>query len=126
MTSAFAFRPCHRLRLAADFKRVYQRGRRLGDDLFGLSTLPNELGFARLGMAVSTRSVGNSVRRNRVRRIIREVFRVQRPALPPLDFVITSRAAARAAVRPQIVDSLERLFGQAARKAAASGTRRDS
>ena len=119
MTSAFAFRPCHRLRRAADFERVYRGGRRSGDALFGLSALPNKLGFARLGMSVSTRSVGNAVRRNRVRRIIREVFRAQRPTLPALDLVVTSRPAARAAERPDIVGSLERLFGQAARKAGA-------
>ena len=125
MTAAFALRPCHRLRRAADFERIYRSGRRSGDALFGLNALPNDLGFARLGMSVSTRTVGNAVRRNRVRRIIREVFRARRPALPALDLVVTSRPAARAAVPSDIVDSLERLFGQAARQAGFAGPRHD-
>ena len=107
------FRPCHRLRSAADFERVYRSGKRAGDSLFAVNALANEVGFARLGMSVSTRTVGNSVRRNRVRRIIREVFRERRPDLPGVDLVVTSRPGARGAERPAIVTSLERLIERA-------------
>jgi ribonuclease P protein component len=105
------------LRSAADFERVYRTGPRAGDGLFAVNALANELGHARLGMSVSTRTVGNSVRRNRVRRLIREVFRVRRPQLPALDLVVTTRPGARGAERPALVTSLERLIEQAARKA---------
>jgi ribonuclease P protein component len=105
------------LRSTADFERVYRAGRRAGDGLFAVNALPNELGHARLGMSVSTRTVGNSVRRNRVRRLIREVFRVRRPQLPALDLVVTSRPGARGAERSALMTSLERLIEQAARKA---------
>jgi ribonuclease P protein component len=107
------FRPCHRLRSAADFERVYRSGKRAGDGLFAVYALSNELGFARLGMSVSTRTVGNAVRRNRVRRIIREVFRERQRELPGVDFVVTSRPGARDALRPAIVTSLERLIERA-------------
>ncbi len=107
------FRPCHRLRSAADFERVYRTGKRAGDGLFAVNALANELGFARLGMSVSTRTVGNAVRRNRVRRIIREVFRERQRELPGVDLVVTSRPGARDALRPAIVTSLERLFTKA-------------
>lgn len=109
------FRPCHRLTSGAEFERVYRSGRRAGDGLFAVNALPNDLGFARLGMSVSTRSVGNSVRRNRVRRIIRELFRERRPELPAVDLVVTSRPGARDAERPAIVTSLERLIERATR-----------
>jgi ribonuclease P protein component len=114
---SFSFRPCHRLRSAADFERVYRAGRRAGDSLFAVSALRNELGHARLGMSVSTRTVGDAVRRNRVRRLIREEFRVRRPQLPALDLVITTRPGARGVERPALLASLERLIEQAARKA---------
>jgi ribonuclease P protein component len=71
-------------------------------------------------MSVSTKTVGNAVRRNRVRRIIRELFRLRHATLPPLDFVVTSRPGARAADRPAIETSLERLLAEAARKLAAA------
>ena len=120
MTRPYSFRPCHRLRSAADFERVYRGGRRAGDGLFAVNALANDAGFARLGMSVSTRTVGNAVRRNRVRRIIRELFRLRQATLAPLDFVVTSRPGARAADRPAIETSLERLFAEAARKFAAA------
>ena len=116
MTKPYRFRPCHRLRSAADFERVYRSGRRAGDGLFAVNALANEIGFARLGMSVSTRTVGNAVRRNRVRRIIREMFRLRHPTLPPLDFVVTSRPGAREADRPAIETSLARLFAEATRE----------
>jgi ribonuclease P protein component len=116
---SYRFRPCHRLRAAADFERVYRSGRRAGDGLFAVNALANTFGFPRLGMSVSTRTVGNAVRRNRVRRIIREIFRERRTRLPAVDLVVTSRPGARDAQRPAIVTSLERLFDRATREAAA-------
>ena len=119
MTGPFSFRPNHRLLRGADFERVYRGGRRAGDGLFAVNALANDRGHARLGMSVSARTVGNAVRRNRVRRIIREVFRHERPGLPALDFVVTSRPGARAADRPAIATSLEQLFAEASRRCGA-------
>ena len=92
---------------------MYKGGQRAGDGLFAINALANGLGFARLGMSVSTRTVGNAVRRNRVRRIIREVFRERHAELPAVDLVVTSRPGARDAARPAIVTSLERLIERA-------------
>jgi ribonuclease P protein component len=125
VTHPYRFRPCHRLTSTAQFERVYRAGRRAGDGLFAVNALGNELGYARLGMSVSIKTVGNSVRRNRVRRIIREVFRHRHAAFPPLDFVVTSRPGARGADRPAIMTSLERLFAEAVRKLAAPAAPRN-
>ena len=48
-------------------------------------------------MAVGIRAAGNSVRRNRIRRLIRESFRMHRQELPAVDILVTARAAAAAA-----------------------------
>jgi ribonuclease P protein component len=71
-------------------------------------------------MSVSYRSVGKAVRRNYIRRLIREVFRHALTVLPPLDYVVTSRPGARAATEPDIVQSLERLLNDATRRAGAA------
>ena len=120
MIRPFRFRPCHRLRTAADFERVYRGGRRSGDSLFAVDALANDAGCARLGMSVSARTVGNAVRRNRVRRIVREIFRARRPMLPALDFVVTSRPGARDADRTAIETSLARLLAEATRRHASA------
>ena len=123
MTDLLHFRPCHKLRTPADFERVYRGGKRAGDGLFAVNALSNELGFARLGMSVSTRSAGNSVKRNRVRRLVREFFRLSRARLPALDYVVTSRPGVRGVDRALLLNTLERLFAEATRKAMTSGPR---
>ncbi|MBN1418156.1 MAG: ribonuclease P protein component [Planctomycetes bacterium] len=73
-----------RIRHASEFDRVFREGRRFacGDILFRYR--PTALPHPRLGIAVG-RAVGGSVRRNRIKRWIREAFRhakgrIERPA----------------------------------------------
>ncbi|TAK54757.1 MAG: ribonuclease P protein component [Gammaproteobacteria bacterium] len=115
-TSAqYGFRAAQKLRSAALFERVRKLGRRDGDALFGLQYAANDLGGARLGMAVGTRVAGSSVERNRLRRLIRESFRLHRLELPAMDFCVTARAGARDAASREVFASLERLWGRVRR-----------
>ncbi|MHC4810545.1 MAG: ribonuclease P protein component [Planctomycetota bacterium] len=83
-------RRAHRVRNRRDFEAVYAAGvsKRLGPLL--VHARPNGLGHARLGLAVPRR-LGSAPRRNRIRRRIREAFRLLRPELPPLDLVVHVR-----------------------------------
>jgi len=63
-------------------------------------------------MAVSTRAAGNAVGRNRLRRLIRESFRMHRHELPAVDVLVTARAAARAAPNREVFESLARLWNE--------------
>jgi ribonuclease P protein component len=71
---------------------------------------PNDRGEARIGMAVGVRAIGGAVHRNRLRRLIRESFRMHRQDLPAVDVFVTARAPARAAGNRDIFASLERLW----------------
>ena len=106
------FRSRHRLHSAPEFERVYKSGSRAGDALFGISALKNELGHARLGLSIGGKAVGNSVRRNRLRRVLREQFRLCQPDLPALDIVITARPGARNAPPGDVVHSICKLLTQ--------------
>jgi ribonuclease P protein component len=76
--------------------------------LFVVQRVNNEAGEARLGMAVGIRAAGNSVRRNRLRRLIRESFRMHRQELPAVDVLVTARPPATAASNREVFASLER------------------
>lgn len=52
--------------------------------------LPNDLGHPRLGLTVS-RKVGNAVRRNAIKRRLREAYRHTRHDLPATDLVVVVR-----------------------------------
>lgn len=103
-----------RLRRKGDFDAAYARGLRLGDGFFTVIALRNELGAPRLGLAVAVRAAGGAVPRNRLRRIIRESFRLHQKCLPALDLVVSVRPAARAAAASALQASLAALWRQVA------------
>lgn len=82
------FRPCERIRSGAEFRHVFRRGLRLDGPLFALVAVVNARGYNRLGLAAS-RKVGGAVQRNRAKRLLREVFRLNPTSGPePFDLVL--------------------------------------
>lgn len=51
----------------------------------------NELGHARLGLAISKRVSKRAVERNRIKRLLRESFRRVRHRLPAVDVMVMAR-----------------------------------
>lgn len=83
-----------RVRHRRDYARIQESGLRVHTDAFTLIASPRADGTeARLGCAVSRR-VGNAVVRNRVRRLLKEVFRRRASSLPAVDFVVIAKPSA--------------------------------
>ncbi len=97
-----------RLLSGAAFQRVFATRRVHGNAWFRMHYAPAEQ--ARLGMAVARKVSGKAVVRNRIRRQIRESFRLNRLALAPMDYVILARPAAAALDRAQLRHALEQLW----------------
>ncbi len=107
------FRAFEHVRLKREFDRVFQEGRAFELREISVRALPNGLGHARLGLCVSKRH-GNAVRRNRIKRLLREAYRLNRRALAvPCDLVIVPRTTWRnltlAAIEPVFREALSRI-----------------
>jgi len=116
----FSFPKELRLTRRPEFLRVQERGRKVDAGLFLALVLENPKPGAttRVGFTVSSK-VGNAVVRNRVRRRLRELFRVRRESLPKgLDMVLIARASAAKAETAAFVKSFERLEAALSRRTA--------
>lgn len=99
-----------RVRHGADFDRAYRRGRKLVNDCFSAAVVPSGLDHARIGLSVAARTGGNAVRRNRLRRMIRESFRLEQHRLPPTDIVVGLRNGSRGASAVALREALAALW----------------
>ena len=99
-----------RLRRRRDFNATRARGWRMGDGFFAVTATLNDAGTPRLGMAVAVKVAGGAVERNRIRRIIRESFRLHQREIPALDLVVSARARARDAGGKALHASLAALW----------------
>ena len=81
------------LRKASDFVLLTKQARIFKDSDFLIRYLNNHQGHARLGMAISRKRVKHAVKRNRIKRIIRETFRKYRLRLPNKDYMVSYRGA---------------------------------
>ena len=77
-----------------DFRRLYSRGKRAVSPTLVLYVQRNRSGCNRLGITVS-KKLGNAVARNKVRRRLREIYRLhERQIVRGYDLVVVSRVRA--------------------------------
>jgi ribonuclease P protein component len=80
-----------RVRSSRDVARIYEEKQRAGDEHLLVFGLRNDLGLTRFGLSVSKKH-GNSVKRARLKRLLREAFRLSQHDLPAgLDLVMIPR-----------------------------------
>jgi ribonuclease P protein component len=98
----------HRLLTAAQYQRVFKRcEHKAKDRLISVLAVANQLDYPRLGMVVSVKAAGNAVKRNRIKRLIRESFRLHQALLDGLDLVVLVRPGISSRSNQQIVSTLE-------------------
>lgn len=81
------FRPHERIRRRPEFQRVHERGARTAGRYMTALFLANGLSQGRLGI-IASRRLGGAIQRNRAKRLIREIFRLNKPLTAGWDLVV--------------------------------------
>jgi ribonuclease P protein component len=102
---------------SSDYTRINREGSRFRTPHFLIRTTGSPAGRLRLGI-VAGRKVGKACVRNRIKRKLREYFRLNRERLPPFaDVVFIPLAGAVSLSLRQLSDELDRFFKKASSKA---------
>jgi len=112
------FRPEDRVRRRADYLRIQSQGRKIHTAHFVLAVLPRQDAgpSCRLGITV-TRKVANAVGRNRIKRLMREVFRRNRGLFPPAcDVVAIAKGGADTLGYEGVLSEIARVLGDPGRR----------
>jgi ribonuclease P protein component len=102
-----------RLRQKADFERLLQQGTKRSLEGFTFYVGSSTSGRARLGILVSRRHAARATDRNRIKRFIREAFRVEQESIGPLDVLVRPPYEVRPSSR--MILRLRSLFGKLGR-----------
>lgn len=84
------FNKTRRLLKKAEYDHVFAQAKKIVTTEFIILYRDNEIGHSRLGLALSKKMIAKSHDRNRVKRILRETFRIDK-RLPPVDIVMLAR-----------------------------------
>ncbi len=77
---------------AGDYREVFNGAKvKVSDKHLLILARPNQLSHSRIGLVIAKKNVRLAVDRNRVKRLIRESFRLTDATLPDLDIVVLAR-----------------------------------
>ncbi len=108
----YGFPKSLRLLRRAEFRRVYEQEQRRGNSLCTVFFRSNGLARTRLGITTPTR-LGGAVQRNRIRRRLREIFRLYQSAIEPgWDVVLNPRPKVASTSFQNLEREMLRLFRQ--------------
>lgn len=96
-----------------EFKKVYNHGKSFADSYLVMFILKNNLGINKVGFSVS-KKVGKSVIRNRVKRRLKENYRLSHSKLKiGYNIIFLSRVRANEADYNTLSNSMNKLFKKA-------------
>jgi ribonuclease P protein component len=108
-----------RLLLPEDYKFVFTRSIKSSDKLITILAKKNpNQEFSRLGLAIAKKSVKTAVHRNRIKRLAREYFRLNKEKIACLDYVILVKQGIDRVDNDNIIKSLAKQFNYLRKKTA--------
>ena len=106
----YSFSKCSRLLKPAEFQAVFNDAVREANRAFTVLAHFNQHGYPRLGLAISKKIAKTAIRRNLIKRIIRESFRQQQPMLISADFIVLTRQGVTELDRTQLRSYIDQLW----------------
>lgn len=100
-----------RLLQAKEFSAVLQDRHSHSNRFFRIYVLPNVFGIPRLGLTVSKKINRHAHRRNSIKRIVREWFRLKQGMFPAIDMVVQARCTYQKKERLKFWEALHELNG---------------
>ena len=108
MISTARFRKRARLLKAEEYTQVFDNAHRSRDQYFTVLAKPKKIGHAKLGLAVAKKKAKRAVSRNRLKRIIRESFRLSQNTIACADYVVMIQQSSENISNKQLFLSLEK------------------
>ncbi|AZZ95368.1 ribonuclease P protein component [Hahella sp. KA22] len=116
-----------RLLKPGDFRNVFNDARfKAGHPGLLLLAIPNQLPHPRVGLVIAKKNIKLATGRNRVRRLIREAFRLQQANLPSVDIVVLARKAVADMNNEEIFQCLTKLYSRIGQQHANAVAKADS
>lgn len=116
LNHAAAFGKSQRLLKPAEFKRVFELRQSAHNAHFGIYAVKNTSGQPRVGLVVSKKVSKKAVVRNRIKRQVRENFRLQIESFGAFDFVVVAKAPLSAIAFDTIIPQLQPLWAKAIKR----------
>lgn len=107
----YGFSKTSRLLNAADYKAVFNNAQfKVSSRHFLVLAISNDRLNSRLGLVIAKKHVPLAVQRNRIKRLIRNAFRLNSELLPNLDLVVLARKDADRLENQQLTETVIALW----------------
>ncbi len=117
-TQSQSFTKSLRLLNSSDFKSVFDDAPlRASHQMFLFLARLNCRNNPRLGLVIAKKHIRNAVERNRVKRLIRETFRVKQQQLPYIDVIVLSRKGMNDLTNAELLEQLNIQWQRLIRRA---------
>ena len=86
-----SFPRSRRITKSSEYQSFFNEGRKLHQDYFFIVVKANKLNYPRLGFVIAKKHIKKAIKRNTVKRVIRESFRYHQYLLKGVDIVIIAK-----------------------------------
>ncbi|MFK7956985.1 MAG: ribonuclease P protein component [Lysobacterales bacterium] len=105
-----------RILTGSDYRRVFAKPKRVSGRAFTVLACPGSTEHGRLGLAVSKKVDKRAVKRNQIKRLVRETFRRNAIRRSPIDLVVIARTDAAKMPADKLIEQLRQHYDRIVRQ----------